>query len=307
MTSHRQGRLPFHGALFAAALAATVLAACGSSGTTAPTTPTGGATPTATAAATAAPTPSGTGPATAQLTATGSSATLTGALQGAIVQCSLPQVDGTVIRVDATSPGDTGVALVLLIRASSVAVTESSGSGQQFKSRQFTGSGVSDYGDTSGARLDTQLTETTASGSSAGTLGSVTSLKGTIACGEFKAGSSTVVLTGTTPQGDITGAPDTVRVTCHVSATQGRNVAIVGRTHAGSTVAVFFLVLAPTQVSAAISPANSASHFYLAHGGNLASVSAAGGHVDATLTEASTGLTLHATGDATCGLSTTGP
>ncbi len=302
---HRAGRLHSLPAAVAAA-GGLALAACGGSvnGTGTPTAAAASVTPSPT---TTTPAPSPTGPATASFTATGSTPALTGALQVGTVQCSLPQLDGTVIRILSNSPGDTNVAVVLLIRATSVVVTESSGSGQQFTSREFTGGGVSNYGDTTGAQVDATLHETSAAGSPAGTLGVVTAVKGTVACGGFSPGSSTLVLTGTTPQGDVAGTPDTVRVTCHVSAANARSITVVGHTHLGSAVALFFVLLSPAQVSAAISAAGGSSHFYVLNGSNLASLGPDGGHVDAVLTEAASRLTLHVTGDVNCGVTDSGP
>src|SRR5579884_844557 len=276
------------------ACALLALAACGSSGGS----PSSTATPAATAAAT--------GPATAQLTESGSTPALTGAVHATGVLCSLPQVQGTVIRVQATSPGDASVAVVLVVTASSVVVTESMGAGQQFKSRQFTGSGVSGYNDTVGVQIESPLTETSAANSSPGTLGTITSIKGSISCGAFAPGSSTVAVTGTSVAGAVGGTPDTVRVTCNQSAANGSSVTITGHVQIGSGTGLFS-VSARNGTLAIVISAASGSDFYTVTGQGVATLTSGGAHVEGTAVESGTGRSVHASGDATCGVTNTGP
>ena len=56
-----------------------------------------------------------------------------------------------------------------------------------------------------GAELDSPLTETTPAGSATGDLGALTSISGTVDCGDQQAGTTTVVVSGTTPFGQLSG------------------------------------------------------------------------------------------------------
>ena len=91
------------------------------------------------------------------------------------------------------------------------------GSGTTLKLRSFEGTGVTGFDAASGAQLDSTLTETTAAGSAVGDLGSLSSIKGSIDCGDQLPGSASITITGPTQFGQIDGQLTNVVVTCTVT------------------------------------------------------------------------------------------
>ena len=264
-----------------------------SSGSTAATPPPASSTPTP---------PARKGPPTAQLTLRGATG-LSGPLGStATVQCSLPQLDGTAIRIDTTA-ADGATAIVVVVHAGKVTVIASMGAGAQARSRSFTGQGVHGFDAGSGASIDTSLTETTPSGTASQGIGALSGMTGTIDCGNSQPGRTTARVTGDVAAGHLDGVPNPVKVACHGGATP--SVSIAGIVTAGTTPVLVFVVVQPDSASAGVSTATGAT-FYTAKATGLGVLSGTGVTVKADLTEntPSGGVrhTLHVEGAATCGV-----
>ena len=123
----------------------------------------------------------------------------------------------------------------IAVQPNKVKVIVSSGSGSDYHERAFEGNGVTSFDPAHGAVIDSALTEAApGGGSTAGRVGTVTAIEGTIDCGDQTTGSSTVTITGETPDGTLDDAVlDPVRVECDESP-DGNEVFASGITGAGS-------------------------------------------------------------------------
>lgn len=188
------------------------------------------------------------GPPAASITLTGD-AGVAGAVAGVSVSCDDPGFDGNTITLGGTAAGSdpaTGISVTMFISNGSVFVRVSTGSGTDFTVREFTGTtGLTGFDPATGAQFDSPLNETTPAGSNKGTIGALTAAKGSVDCGNFNPGTSTVKLTGTTPDGAVDGVLDPVLVTCTTIA-QGSFVVVRGIVTVGSTKAIFFVTAQPT-------------------------------------------------------------
>ncbi len=261
-------------------------------------------------AATATPTPTPntpTGPPSAQFTTTGA-AGLGGSLKVGSVACSLPTLDGPEILLF-TSPQATGVSVRIDLSAGKVTVTADSGSGQQFVARTFAGSGIIGFDAARGAQINSTLTET-ASGSPAGSLGTLASIQGSVACNNQQPGSSTVTLTGSTATGMLNGGISPIRVNC----TPNVGALSLGLTMAGTTPELVDMFGGTENGTPTISlllfpkGATSDQHF-TATGVGVTTMSSKGVHFSADVVEdqvaGQTSHTVHISGDVTCGSSET--
>jgi hypothetical protein len=293
----------------AIALLCVLLAACGA-GTGSPsagqtgsptamaptTTPTSGGTTTPTTG-TAAPS----GPAIASVTLTGDAAA-TPALTNPIVRCQVPTLGGLTITVT-TSDAAAPVYVVMTLSPGSISVSLRSGAAATYAERDFAGSGVTGFDAVRGAQIDSALKEVTAAGTRTGTLGAVTSVTGSVACGGQGAGSSTVRLVGTLPEGTIDSLLDPVRVDCNTYA-GGRTISAQGVVTIGSTPTMVIVNVIPDQFTVFVVTSPS-SHYMTAKG---AGVGALTGQTTATVNgdalQAATGSTpavqVHASGTLTC-------
>lgn len=284
------------------------VAACGgattTSGTSSATSPAAASSPT--------PTPRQ-GPAIATLSVTGT-AGLTGPLAPTEVACGSLGLDGSTIFMLAAPPGQVpntqaAIGYNMRVAPGQVTVSVSRGAGQTFTSRTFVGTGVTGFDATRGAQLSGPLTESTSPGSNPGTIGVLSSISGSIDCGDYKPGSSSLVVTGATGDGAISGGLNPVRVECYTRANYP-GVQVVGLTHAGTT-PVELLIFIQTDTFTVYQirqPSGSTSYYYTGKGAGISSFTSLGGHIngDATVTAASgVSYTVHVTGDATCG--TTNP
>ena len=299
----------------AAILVGIVVGACtggGSAPTVGPTTPastsaaaTAAVTPAATAAA-----PAPTGPATFQFAATGDP-NVTGTWGPSFgIACYNPGYDGLTIYFFAESPDKQAVVLVSL-SPGTITVSERAGAGATFTSRDFTGSGPSAFDPTKGATFDSDLTIVPTEVNH-GTLGTITHIVGSVDCGGTLPGSSTVSVDGTGSGGPVSGSLDPVKVTCTKSAANGDSVSVIGIIKTGPSPSSVNLALRATGSTVFLIPrAGPLNAFYDIDATGTVTLTATGGHVDAGFTQqmpagsTTAPLTVHVTGDATCGSTVT--
>ena len=282
-------------------LAAAAVVACGSetgSGTQ--------ATPTPSASSSPSPTPSG--PATADLTFAGDPA-LTAPLTVVSIECLVPRLEGTYILVSGMPQGQPkgGLTVSLAIRDGSVSVNVGSGSAASLIERDFSGTGISGFDASRGVHLSAALIETTTATTKKGNIGVLTSVSGSVSCGNQTMGTSTIMVTGTTKEGAVDFTLSPARVVCRNGAS-GYFIGINGIVNLGATRALVFVTLGQTSLQVALERQDGVNHFYLSQGQGVTSVSSAGGHVDGSATEqnaAGQPGTVNVTGDATCGSSAT--
>jgi hypothetical protein len=256
----------------------------------------------------AAVSPAPSGPATMSLTGTGD-AGVTGAWSGSLIRCGEPRLTGSEIDAFAVVP-DKATTVFVTVTAGSVNVSLRAGAGSTYTERDFTGSGVSGFDAVHGATIDSDLTQV-ADSSKPGKLEAMKHLSGSIDCAGQQAGSSTVTLAGSIPQGAITGGLDPVRVECDVDPTYGNYVAVHGILTAGTTKVFAIIVVraadSPYQSSLFMVPATGAQQSLLAPVHAPSTLSATGAHIDADFSQAAaTGSSaapsvIHLAGDFTCG------
>jgi len=274
-----------------------LVAACSGSGAT----PAPSATAVGTVApATAAPTPVPTkGPATESLSVVGP-AGATGPVTTAAVRCNFPSPDGTSYINVIGQPVDPNLSVYVNVSAGLVTVRFDSGSGSTYVERDFTGAGVTNFDAAKGAQVDSKLTEVPTTGAH-GTLGVLTSISGSIDCGNQMAGSSTLAFTGTTAKGAVAGGLNPVNVEC-VTNTFGKSVSIIGVAQVASTGTLAVISISPGTASISLS----SDGFFRNSATAVATLTPTGAHVDADLLEQNPAAgtkahTIHMTGDAVCG------
>lgn len=211
-------------------LAAAVLllvAACGSAAPTPSPSPTPSPTPTP------KPTP---GPAAATLTISGDPA-VAGDLEPIDVRCNYPSVDGSTIVLSWHSK-DRNQAIRVVVAAELVTVQYTSGSGKTYAERDFQGTGVAGFHAGNGAGIDSPL-DPVLTALEEGTLGPIVAIRGSIDCGNQKAGSSTLTLSGVTATGKLSGLfLQPVRVECNATP-NAESVEIVGAADVGTNPTLF--------------------------------------------------------------------
>ena len=184
-----------------------------------------------------------------------------------------------------------------------VFVRISTGSGADFRVREFTGTGLSGFDAATGAQFDSPVSETTPAGSNKGALGAVTAIKGSVDCGNFTAGTSTVKLSGDTADGAVNGALDPVLVTCTTNA-QGNFVVVRGIANVGSSKAIFFVTTQPDGTLTIFETVQSSvqqRQYQGPPGSGTPTTSGTNLKGDAVEQNATPPHTLHVEGDATCG------
>ena len=296
----------------ALALVGLVAAACGTSGSPPPSsamtaTPTPGSASAQASPSSAAPSPSASatatkGPASATVSLTGSGG-LTGPVTTTEIICGQPAlVGGPQIFVLGRS-GSAGPQVVLFVQAGHIETRVGTGSGATLSLRTFVGSGVTGFDAASGAQIDSPLTETTAAGSSTGNLGALASISGTIDCGDQQPGTSSVVVSGPSPFGQLAGPLTSVKVTCTVT-TGGTYVGVNGLSTAGTTPVLVFVTASSGALQVAVEDATSGS-FYTGKGAGMTTLVPGGATLSGDVTESvkagATPHVLHVAGDATCG------
>ena len=173
---------------------------------------------------------------TATLTLTGD-AGLTGAAGDLSVRCDFPDLDGeSIALLGKAYDGETSVRIGVFAGKVTVRLF-GTGTGGAYVQRDFEGAGVSGFDANEGATIDSSLTETvdpTAS-ESPGSLGAVTSVKGSIQCNDQDPGTSGLTLTGDTAEGTLNGATlEHTRVECNQDP-GGNEVVVLGILSVGST------------------------------------------------------------------------
>ena len=200
-------------------------------------------------------------------------------------------------------PPDASLLARIRLAPGKVQVVISSGSGPDYHERAFEGTGVTSFDAARGAVVDSTITDAAASaGSTSGTLGAITRIKGSVECGDQTAGSSTITITGDTAEGALAGAVlDPVRVECAPSL-EGDEVVALGIIQVGSTQALFKLGLTSDGAVTVDETLPSGSHRYMA--GGSSTTTSTGAHVRADVVEqgvATQARTLHVEGDLSCG------
>jgi hypothetical protein len=278
-----------------------LVAACSGS---AATTPQGNSTALPSTAATmteapsAIPAPSK-GPATQNLTL-GGPAGAAAAVSNAAIRCNEPSTDGLEIAV-LGQPADPNLSVYIFVQPGKLSVRYDSGSGAAYVERDFAGAGVADFNPATGATINSQLVEVP-NQDAHGSLGVLTSISGSIDCGNQMPGSSTLTFSGPTPKGSLEGGLDPVNVEC-VTNTYGSSVSILGLARVDSTPT--FMVVSVSSGSFSISA--SGDGFFRSGSTVGATLTATGAHVDGDAVEqlaaGSTAKphTIHVSGDVACG------
>jgi hypothetical protein len=289
------------------------VAACGGTAATSPAstgTPAATATPpAATPTAPASPTPAASkGPATAALGIVGT-AGLTGPITAQTIDCNRPAISGGPEIFFLGQAGANGPAIVIFLQAATMQVRVATGAAATLRERDFTGTGVTDFDAATGAHLDSPLTETTDAATATGNLGALSSISGTIDCGDETAGTANIIVSGSTPFGQLAGTPLTsVEVTCTNTAS-GLFVGAIGLSTAGTTPVLVFVTASTGALQVSIET-GSAGSFYSGKGTGLATLTANGaqmaGDVSVSVAAGATPSTqtVHVTGDDTCGVNT---
>ena len=215
--------------------------------------------------------------------------------------CGQPSLDGPQIFFVGTSAA--GPQIVLFLRAGYVEGRVGTGSGTTLKLRTFTGTGVTSFDAGSGAQLDSKLTETTAAGSAVGDLGALTSISGSIDCGDQLPGTASVTISGTSLAGPLDGALTATKVLCTFTSS-GEFVNVSGLSTAGATPVLVFVTASSGSLQVAVEISDSGT-FYAGKGAGFATVSPDGvtisGDVAESVKAGATPHALHVTGTATCG------
>jgi hypothetical protein len=243
--------------------------------------------------------PQGTPIGTVRLTGDGA---VTGAAGDVSIRCGFPNLKGRSIAVLGTAY-DTTTAMRVAVRAGSVTVQLSAGTGADYHERAFEGTGVTGFDPAKGAQIDSPMTEVPAtSGSTAGTVPAITSINGSIDCHGQKPGTSTLTLTGDTADGRLAAATlSDVRVECNTDPV-GNEVSVVGIITVGSAKAFVSVGLRVDGLTVSELLESGTSHQYEAPTGS-ATPTSTGGHANGDAVEKNTSPphTIHVEGDVTCG------
>jgi hypothetical protein len=243
------------------------------------------------------------GPATAQFSIVGT-AGLTGSVTARTITCNQPTLDGPEI-IFLGRAGSSGPDIVIFARQGDVEVRVGTGSAATLRLRTFVGTGVTSFNAATGLVLDTTLTETTDTATATGSLGALSSISGSLDCGNEQPGSASIVISGPSPYGRLDGALTDVAVTCTVTAS-GTFVGIHGLGMAGTTPVLLFVTASAGLLQVAVET-KTAGSFYTVKGAGVATLTPGGATITADAREAvPSGSTpspnlLHVTGTATCG------
>ena len=277
---------------------AVVAAACSSTGSTSPS---GSAIPSSGPPSSTPLSSASLGPATAEFALVGTNG-LTGPVTIQQITCGRPGLDGPNIFLQGQS-GTAGPQVVMFIRAGHADVRVATGSGESLRLRSFEGSGVSHFDAAKGGQLDSPLTENTDPSSAIGDLGQLTSISGTVDCGNQQPGTANIHVKGESAQGPLDGTLSAVQVSCTQTSTSLFVIA-GGMTTTGTTPVLMFVTSSEGFVQASVATKAGGS-FYTVKGASLVSLSSNGAHMDADIPEAvAAGVTphvIHVAGDATCG------
>jgi hypothetical protein len=217
------------------------------------------------------------------------------------VTCSFPGLDGLGISLFASAPDSTSSYRVT-ITANEVFIHVDSGAGPTFRERNFVGPGVLGFDAATGAQVDAHLTDAApTAGIEPGGIGTITAVRGVIACGNQTPGSSTITVTGDGPQGRYDAAPlDPALVECYFADDQ---VTVIGIADAGATPVLLLVSLGPDGLLHVEEIPRATTPHYYASAPGAATLTANGGHANGDVVErdTSTPHTLHIEGSAICG------
>jgi hypothetical protein len=244
------------------------------------------------------------GPASAQIAIVGT-AGLTGPVTAQTISCNRPALQGGP-EISYIGQAANGPQIVIFAQAGHVEVRVGTGAASTLRLRTFVGNGVTSFDAAIGVVVDTKLTETTDPGAAVGTLGALSSISGSIDCGNQQPGSADVVVSGVTPYGQLSGALTNVAVTCTVIGPD-TYVGINGLSTAGATPVLMFVTASTGALQVAVET-GSAGTFYTGKGAGLTTLEPNGATMSGDVTESvakgsspSPNL-LHVTGTATCGV-----
>jgi hypothetical protein len=221
--------------------------------------------------------------------------------------CGEPSLDGPQIFYQGQA-GASGPMIVLFLRAGYIELRVGTGSADTLRLRSFTGSGVTAFDASVGAQLDSPLTETTGTATPTTGIGAVTSIKGAVDCGDQQSGTSTILVTGLSPMGQVGGAITAVKVTCTVTAS-GVFVGVSGLSTASATPVLLFVTGSTGLIQVGVETKSGGS-FYSGKATGLVTLVAGGAHMAGDVIESvaagatTSPYTLHVMGDATCGTTT---
>jgi len=295
------GESPGMGSLKAGVVGAVmvlVAVGCGSSTTPAKTSPASlpVSTPSPTVAA-----PSG--PPSAQVTLTGDPS-IAGAMTIATVECSFPSVAGAEIFVTGSAATAPSTSVHVTVSSGSVAVVADSGSGTSFHARTFSGTGVTGFDAATGVQLNGPVTETTPSADNKAGIGNLTNVAGTISCAGQTPGTTTMVMTGTLTDGNVSGGITDAHVVCLSNEAETLGVVQVGG--APAYTAIFSLA---GRYTADVVPASGAAEFFISTASATSMPTTTGTTINGDATQqvsaGATAHTIHVSGQSTCGSSIT--
>jgi hypothetical protein len=251
------------------------------------------------------PSPVDARPGTASLTVSGDPG-LAGAIADAEVTCSFPDVDG-LLRISVLArAADPTYTYRITVAPESVIVQADSGEGSTFRERNFQGTGVTGFDARRGAQLAAEVSDAAPSpGVDPGSVGRVSAVTGSIACGDQTPGSSTLTVTGETPTGRYDRSPlDPVVVECYFADGQ---VTAIGVAHAGTARVLLMVSLGPEGLSVEEALGSAGARYYTATPAPAtapaATLDADGGHADGDVAERDNPRphTLHVEGSVRCG------
>jgi LysM repeat protein len=227
---------------------------------------------------------------------------IAGTLLKMTVRCATPSLDGVTIDLfGVTVNPHVSVRIVLL--PASVTVHESTGSGTGYYERDFIGKGVSGFDPAVGATVSSTLTEVPSDGAAEKRLPIITRVVGSVSCGSWRPGTSTLRIVGTNAEGRIDGGLEPVSVEC-VGSDVGDRVSVIGMTKAGDTPILMDISLAPSSISiAAWLKDDVVAHFYADSSPGSVTITDVGARVSAVTGEQNATddpTALRISGDVTC-------
>jgi hypothetical protein len=247
------------------------------------------------------------GPATAQITLGGDPALAAALTQNVNIACNALSFNGTEISVSTKAGAPIFVAVTIRGGYIQVRAVAGTGNGPFFR-RTWTGTGTSGFNAAKGVHLSGSLTEITPAGTNKGTIGALTSVSGTVDCGNQKTGTSTIRLTGDSKFGPVDGTLSPVRVGC-VIGNSFIFVGISGFMTIDGKKTLVHISLDKKSIQVTLIQRGGVDHIYIVRGAAAqigVTVNSTGGRVDGDVSEqgapAATALKIHAKGDASCGV-----
>jgi hypothetical protein len=234
---------------------------------------------------------------------------LAGAVSDLSVRCDFPDLNGESIAVLGKAYDSVTQVRVAVLAGNVTVQLFGSGPDGAFAERDFEGTGVNGFDVAKGASIDSPLTETApkTKGATAGSVGAITSIKGTVDCNGQDPGTSGLTLTGDIAEGALSSAKlDHARVECNRDAA-GDEVVVLGLLAIGSTKAFVSVGLRAGGIGIVETLDSGVQRRYQAPPGS-ATATSTGGHADGDAVEqdVTPPHTIHVEGDVTCGTPTTG-